>query len=237
MLNHKAGRSRCKGIGGECIAPLPIERAASLESMGPQEMGAHTLGKFDVRSNVARISMKRRQMMDYEFTIIAHGLDHEAVDFEARFYDGGCDDALVSFQKGHILIDFAREAESLEQAIASAIENVRQIGAIVDRVEPDPLVSLSDIASRAEMSRAAISHYFQGKRGEGFPAPKARVTTSSPLWDWSEVSLWLYQNERVERTVATNAAVIAAANFALECDPGDFQAKFHERAEESLALI
>lgn len=175
--------------------------------------------------------------MEYEFTIIAHGLDHQAEDFEARFYDGGCDDALVSFQKGHILIDFAREADSLEEAIASAIENVRQIGATVDRVEPDPLVSLSDIAARSEMSRAAITHYFQGKRGDGFPAPTARVTTSSPLWDWSEVSLWLYKHERVDKTVATNAAIIAAANVALECEPEAFQVRFQERAEEALALI
>ena len=31
--------------------------------------------------------------------------------FEALFYDNGCDDALVSFQNGHIIIDFAREKD------------------------------------------------------------------------------------------------------------------------------
>lgn len=64
-------------------------------------------------------------MRTYEFTIIASGLDPKADDFEARFYDAGCDDATVSFQKGHILVDFAREAESAEDAIASAVEDVK----------------------------------------------------------------------------------------------------------------
>lgn len=67
-------------------------------------------------------------MERFEFSIIASGLDPNADDFEARFYEGGCDDATVSFQKGHIIIDFAREAASIEEAIASAVESVRALG-------------------------------------------------------------------------------------------------------------
>lgn len=113
-------------------------------------------------------------MKTYEFTIVAAGLDLQAEDFEARFYDARCDNALISFQKGHILVDFAREAESLEEAIASAVENVRQAGASVERVEPDPLVSLADMAARSNMSRSAMTNYFKGHRGEGFPAPQGQ---------------------------------------------------------------
>ena len=47
----------------------------------------------------------------------------------------GCDDATVSFQGGDIIIDFAREAETMEQAIASAVECVKATGARVQRVE------------------------------------------------------------------------------------------------------
>ena len=93
----------------------------------------------------------------YEFSIIASGLDPQAEDFEARFYKAGCDDSTISFQKGHIIIDFTRPAESIDEAISSAIEAVRAAGAHVDRVEPDPLVSLSEIAARAGMSRAAMT--------------------------------------------------------------------------------
>ena len=44
-------------------------------------------------------------MKMYEFSIIASGLDPQADDFEARFYNAGCDDATISFQKGHIIVD------------------------------------------------------------------------------------------------------------------------------------
>lgn len=168
-------------------------------------------------------------METHEFTIIATGLDPEADDFESRFYDAGCDDALVSFQKGYVLVDFAREAESLEEAIASAVENCRAAGATVERVEPDPLVSLADIAMRADMTRAAMTNYVKGIRSEGFPSPKARVTTKSPLWDWREVAIWLFRKKRIRRSVAHKAVVVSAANEALEHPEQDFRHSIDEQ--------
>jgi hypothetical protein len=154
-------------------------------------------------------------MTIHEFSIIASGLDPQAEDFESRFYDAGCDDATISFQKGHIIVDFAREAESVEDAIASAIVAVLQAGAHVDRIEPDPLVSLSDIAARSSMTRAAMTQYSKGQRGKGFPAPVARVTSDSPLWDWACVARWLYKNAKISREQAVEAAVVKTANDAL----------------------
>ena len=108
-------------------------------------------------------------MKTHEFSIIASGLDHEAEDFESRFYDAGCSDATIAFQKGHIIVDFAREAASIDDAISTAIDNVQKAGAKVDRVEPDPLVSLADMASRAGVSRTTMTNYFKGKRQKNFP--------------------------------------------------------------------
>jgi hypothetical protein len=73
-------------------------------------------------------------MRTYEFSFIASGLDPCADDFESRFYDAGCNDALIAFQKGRIIIDFAREAESMQQAIASALDDVRRAGARVEHI-------------------------------------------------------------------------------------------------------
>lgn len=176
-------------------------------------------------------------METYEFTVIATGLDPQDEGFEALFYDAGCDDALVSFQKGHILVDFSREASSLEEAIGSAVDNCRAAGAIVERVEPDPLVSLSDIATRSDMSRSAMTNYFKGHRSEGFPAPKARVTTASPLWDWSDVSIWLYHHDRVSKETAIGATVFSVANDLLECDDSNFRSQLHEKVTERIAAI
>jgi hypothetical protein len=154
-------------------------------------------------------------MKTYEFSIIASGLNPEAEDFEARFYNAGCDDATIAFQKGHIIVDFAREAPSIEEAISSAVENVLSTGATIDRVEPDPLVSLSDIAARSNMTRAAISLYAKGERGRDFPAPAARVTTDSPLWDWAKVAMWLYKHDRLSREDALAAVAVSEANAAI----------------------
>lgn len=154
-------------------------------------------------------------MKTHEFSIIASGLDPEADDFESRFYDAGCDDALVAFQKGHIILDFAREAESLEDAIAGAVAAVDQAGAKVDRVEPDPLVSLADISARTGLSRSAITLYAQGARSENFPAPIAKVTSSSPLWDWAAVAKWMYKNKKIGFEEAVAAETVKEANEAV----------------------
>lgn len=151
-------------------------------------------------------------MTIHEFTIIASGLDPNADDFEARFYDAGCDDATVSFQKGHIIIDFAREADSIEDAIASSLEDVASVGAHIERVEPDPLVSLSDIAARTNMNRASMTQYAKGQRHKDFPSPVAKVTSNSPLWDWAVVARWLFKNNKISRELAVEAVVVKSAN-------------------------
>lgn len=155
-------------------------------------------------------------MKMYEFSIIASGLDPQADDFETRFYNAGCDDATIAFQKGHIIVDFAREATSIDAALVSAVACVIAAGAHVDRVEPDPLVNLSDIASRAGMTRAAISQYSKGQRSKEFPSPVARVTSDSPLWDWATVARWLFRHEKLTLEAALEAEAVKVANEAIE---------------------
>jgi hypothetical protein len=171
-------------------------------------------------------------MKTYEFSIIASGLNPEAEDFETRFYDAGCDDATISFQKGHIIADFAREAQSLEDAIASAVDAVFAAGAKVDRVEPDPLVSLTDMASRAGLTRASLSHYSNGKRGTHFPAPVARVTSESPLWEWATVARWMYENEKLGKEAALDAEIVRQANIAICNGESDLSEKLKKAAKD-----
>lgn len=84
-------------------------------------------------------------MTVFEFSITAKDRDPDpnADDFESRFYDNGCEDALVAFQNGQIILDFAREADSLESAMASARENVlaagRSTGLFIVQVTPQPI--------------------------------------------------------------------------------------------------
>jgi predicted DNA-binding transcriptional regulator AlpA len=164
-------------------------------------------------------------MKTFEFSIIASGLDPDAEDFADRFFEAGCDDATISFQKGHIIVDFARDAASIDAAICSAVECVEKTGAHVDRVEPDPLVSLSDIAARTGLTRAAITNYSKGDRAENFPPPVARVTSKTSLYNWSAVATWLYQHKQLPRNKAIEAEAVRVANAALDS---------HEELERAL---
>ena len=114
-------------------------------------------------------------MQTYEFTIVASGLDPTAPDFEDRFFEANCDDATLAFVKGRIVLEFQREARNFSHALASAIQDVMRAGATIEHIEPDYLVSLSDIADRCSLSRSAVSLYTKGERGEGFPSPIARI--------------------------------------------------------------
>lgn len=176
-------------------------------------------------------------MKMFEFSVIATGPDPREDDFEARFYDNGCDDALVSFQNGHTIIDFAREAETFDAAVVSALQNVASSGARIDRVEPDPLVSLADIAKRSNLTRAAITNYHKGHRGEAFPAPIARVTSESPLWDWASVAFWLARNRRLSVDAAVQAEVVRQANQAVAAGETLIADALRQRAEDCERML
>lgn len=171
-------------------------------------------------------------MKTFEFTIIASGLDPAAEDFETRFFEAGCDDATVSFQKGHIIVDFAREAKSVSAALVSAIEDVLAAGATIDRVEPDPLVTLAEIASRTGLSRAAMTQYSKGQRARDFPAPVAKVTSDSPLWHWATVARWLYRRHKVARSAAIEAEAVRQVNIAIERQTPDLADVLQARIRE-----
>ena len=176
-------------------------------------------------------------MKMHEFSIIASGLDPQAEDFESRFYEAGCDDATIAFQKGHIIVDFAREAESLDAAISTAIEAVNKAGAKVDRVEPDPLVSLADMAARTGMTRAAMTNYSKGARAKDFPAPVVKVTSESPLWDWATVARWMYQNKKLDRDAAIAAEIVKEANEAVRKGQVHIGPQLKQRAEKYSAEL
>lgn len=172
-------------------------------------------------------------MKTHEFTIVASGLDPEAEDFEDRFYEAGCDDATISLQKGVIVLDFARQAPTFVKALISALKDVQKADAKIERVEPDYLVSLSDIAARSGLSRAAISLYGKGERGKGFPAPVARITSESPLWDWADVARWMHAHDRLPANQVLKARMMKEANLvARRFRRGELVRQLEKRAAE-----
>lgn len=155
-------------------------------------------------------------MKNHEFTVVASGFNPENDDFINRLFEAGCDDATVSVQNGVTILSFDREAVTFSSAIISALEGVTAAGGKIERVEPDHLVSASEISDRTGLSRAAVSLYHKGERGNGFPAPRIRVTSSSPLWDWQEVTEWLYRQGKIDKEEVIKARVVKEANLFFE---------------------
>lgn len=164
----------------------------------------------------------------YNFTLTLSGVTYETEGLEDALYESGCDDALICAYGNSVYVEFDREANSLDEAISSAVENIESagIGAIVESID-SALVGLSDIAEIIEMSRQAIAMLKDGSRGSGdFPCPLQRIKGQSPLWDWANVAQWLLMNGRLKEgsELVINARVLSKWNLALRNSASkDFQ--------------
>lgn len=73
------------------------------------------------------------QVYDFTFTLAgAHELTVEVADI---LFEAGCDDASPHSEGPTIYLDFHREAESLGDALGSAVKDVERAGYRVARVE------------------------------------------------------------------------------------------------------
>ncbi len=74
-------------------------------------------------------------MRKYEFTLILKGSLELTEEIADALFKAGCDDGTPGTCNGVFSIDFHREANSLEEAITSAIGNVKSARYDVERVE------------------------------------------------------------------------------------------------------
>ena len=74
-------------------------------------------------------------MTKYEFTLILKGQFELTEGIADELFEAGCDDGTPGICNGVFSIDFHREANSIEEAIRSAIANVKSAGYDVERVE------------------------------------------------------------------------------------------------------
>lgn len=138
-------------------------------------------------------------MTEWTFRLTVAGIELADEQLNALF-EAGCDDAAFSRERdGSVLGLFDREAQTQEDAVLSAIDDVERasIGASVIRVaQDDDWLTASEIAKRVGRSRQSIGQLVRGDRGPGgFPAPIAREGLANPLWAWVEVEAWFEQYE------------------------------------------
>ena len=74
-------------------------------------------------------------MNKYDFTLVVSGPVELTENVADALYAAGCDDATPGTCEGILAVDFHRGAVSLEEAIRTAIGNVRRVGLEVARVE------------------------------------------------------------------------------------------------------
>ena len=159
-------------------------------------------------------------MKVHSFTLVLTGVTEISGEVEDRLFEAGCDDTLLGMRDGVVFLDFDRESELLLDAIVSAISDVEQSGLEVKviRVEPDDLVTASEIAERTGRSRESIRLLAAGQRGGGgFPPPVRGLKSRMRLWRWAEVIAWMAEHDGTAQPHAVqNAQTIAAVNGALE---------------------
>jgi hypothetical protein len=156
---------------------------------------------------------------EYDFTLVLTGFDKLTAKVADALLAAGCDDGTIAMRSGRPYITFSRRAQSMKDAILTAIEDVRNagVGADVLRVDYCNLVTQADIARRIGRSRQLVYQYMTGQRGPGaFPPPVCGITDKVLLWQWCEVAHWFWQNNMVKESVLREAEEVETINNVLE---------------------
>ncbi|GII22819.1 hypothetical protein [Planosporangium mesophilum] len=113
-----------------------------------------------------------------------------------------------------VMVDFAREAPTLVDAIVSAVRDLDTVGVPALAVRDDDLVTLATIAERVGRSPEAVRRWAAGSAGPGgFPAA-AEGRRGTAYYRWTRVACWL--RLRLEIPVPDPEPVLAAVNLALQ---------------------
>lgn len=157
--------------------------------------------------------------MEYTFTLKYRLPDEETdpIALVERLGAAGCDDALVGIgQPGRLALEFSREAASAEEAVHSALAEVKRAIPAAKLIEASPdFVGLTDVAEIVGVSRQAMRKLMLSHRAT-FPAPVHEG--SAGIWHLADVLDWLETRGGYEfdRKVQEAAAVLLQVNLAKE---------------------
>ena len=138
-------------------------------------------------------------MKQYDFTL-RFALGQQEADpesFVERLMKEGCDDALIGIGKpGRIALAFARDADSAEGAVISALSDVKRAIPDTTFLEATPdFVGVPDIAKLLGVSRQYIGKILKASEPE-FPPPIHDGKRA--IWHLEAVLRWLTEREMRE---------------------------------------
>ena len=151
--------------------------------------------------------------MEYTFTLkyqlAEQDADHD--ELVERLGASGCDDALVGIgQPGRIALEFAREADSAEAALTSALFDIKRAIPSARLIEAAPdFVGLTDVAevmgvTRQNMRKLMVNH------STSFPTPVHEGSAS--MWHLAEIMAWL----QARGSYAIEASLLEVAQTAMQ---------------------
>ena len=130
--------------------------------------------------------------MEYTFTLKYQltDADRDPDALVERLGEAGCDDALVGIgQPGRLALEFTREAADADEAVRSALADVRCAAPTARLIEVAPdLVGLTDVADIVGVSRQNMRKLMLAHPGS-FPAPVHEGSAS--IWHLADVLAWL----------------------------------------------
>jgi len=220
-------------VGALPAAAKPADPVAKCRSGQRLGVRAITPGSSVELSSVAYMSGRRTaEMATHSFTLVVEGPDLQSDEVIDALFDAGCDDALVGRADGIQYVDFDREADSLEDAVLSAVVGIEQIdGLAVVRIADAGLVSMADIAARTGRTRESIRLLISGERGHGgFPAPVTDPRSRYRLWRIGEVEQWMrLHTGQIDES--RDDHVLAAINAGLELRQHSAHVSSHRRGD------
>ena len=157
--------------------------------------------------------------MEYTFTLkyqLAED-DRDPDVLVERLGEAGCDDALVGIgQPGRLALEFTREAADADEAVRSALADVRRAVPSARLIEvASDLVGLTDVADIVGVSRQNMRKLMLAHPGS-FPAPVHEGSAS--IWHLADVLAWLQakDNYSLVKDVFDVARVALQVNVAKE---------------------
>jgi len=82
-------------------------------------------------------------MTTHQFTLILAEISEVTEEVANALYEAGCDDGTFCARDGVAYVHFDREATTLNEAIASALDDIRAAGFDIERVESDEFATIS----------------------------------------------------------------------------------------------
>ncbi|MCH8302316.1 MAG: DNA-binding protein [Proteobacteria bacterium] len=168
-------------------------------------------------------------MGQYDFTLkFALGRpDADPESFIEPLMNEGCDDALIGIGKlGRIALDFTREANSAEEAVLSALADVKRAIPEAEFIEATPdFVGVPDIAKLLGVSRQYIGKILK-KNEQEFPVPTHGGVRA--IWHLEDVLTWLVEHQIKE----IDDSLLDISRINMRCN----HAREHSRLADEIPL-